>query len=55
MPGSFFYHEGLGVAPDMEKSFYWTLRAAERGDWDAYFVATETKSLASGRSPGASG
>lgn len=31
----YFYHEGLGVAPDMEKSFYWTLRAAEHGDWDA--------------------
>ncbi len=31
----YFYHEGLGVTPDLEKSFYWTLRAAEHGDWDA--------------------
>lgn len=30
-----FYHEGLGVEKDLEKSFYWTERAALHGDRDA--------------------
>ncbi len=31
----YFYYEGLGVGKDLEKSFYWTRRAAEHGDRDA--------------------
>lgn len=31
----YFYHEGLGVERDLEKSLYWTRRAAEHGDRDA--------------------
>lgn len=31
----YFYHEGLGVERDLEKSLYWTRRAAEHGDQDA--------------------
>ena len=30
----YFYHEGLGVAPDSEKALYWIQRAAEHGDRD---------------------
>lgn len=30
----YFYHEGLGVAPDPEKALFWTQRAAEHGDRD---------------------
>ncbi len=37
----YFYHEGLGVEKDMEKSFYWTRRAAEHGDWDAQYNLAE--------------
>lgn len=37
----YFYAEGLGVPKDMEKSFYWTERAAQHGDQDAqYNLAT---------------
>lgn len=31
----YFYYDGLGVDRDLEKSFYWTERAAEHGDRDA--------------------
>ena len=31
----YFYYEGLGVEQDLEKSLYWTRRAAEHGDRDA--------------------
>lgn len=31
----YFYLEGLGTERDLEKSFYWTRRAAEHGDRDA--------------------
>lgn len=30
----YFYHEGLGVAPDPAKAIYWTQRAADHGDRD---------------------
>ena len=33
----YFYHEGLGVEKDLEKSFYYTERAARHGDRDAQF------------------
>lgn len=33
----YFYSEGLGVPKDMEQALYWTLRAAEHGDWDAQY------------------
>lgn len=33
----YFYYEGLGVEKDLEKSFYWTKRAAEHGDRDAQY------------------
>lgn len=31
----YFYYNGLGVEKDLEKSFYWTERAAKHGDRDA--------------------
>lgn len=31
----YFYYDGIGVEKDLEKSFYWTNRAAEHGDRDA--------------------
>lgn len=37
----FFYYEGLGVERDLERSFYWTRRGAEHGDWDAQFNLAE--------------
>ena len=33
----YFYHEGLGVEKDLEKSFYYTECAARHGDRDAQF------------------
>jgi len=33
----YFYLEGRGVEKDLEKSFYWTERAAGHGDWDGQF------------------
>lgn len=35
MPDRVLFHEGLGVQKDLEKSFYWTKRAAKHGDRDA--------------------
>ena len=37
----YFYYEGIGVEKDMEKSFYWTERAAEHGDRDAQYNMAE--------------
>ena len=31
----YFYYKGLGIEKDLEKSFYWTERAARHGDRDA--------------------
>ncbi|WDV48062.1 tetratricopeptide repeat protein [Clostridiaceae bacterium M8S5] len=31
----YFYYEGLGIEKDIDKSFYWTERAAKHGDRDA--------------------
>ncbi len=33
----YFYLEGQGVEKDLDKSFYWTERAAIHGDWDGQF------------------
>lgn len=33
----YFYQESLGVEKDLEKSLYWTRRAAEHGDRDGQF------------------
>ena len=37
----YFYYEGLGVAKDMEKAFYWTQRAAKHGDRDGQYNLAE--------------
>lgn len=37
MPDRYFYLEGRGVEKDLDKSFYWTERAALHGDWDGQF------------------
>lgn len=33
----YFYLEGRGVEKDLDKSFFWTERAALHGDWDGQF------------------
>lgn len=33
----YFYLEGLGVEPDVEKAIYWTKRSAEHGDRDGQY------------------
>ncbi len=37
----YFYYDGVGIDKDMEKSFYWTKRAAEHGDRDAQYNLAE--------------
>lgn len=37
----YFYHDGIGVAQDLEQSFYWTERGALHGDWDAQYNLAE--------------
>lgn len=37
----YFYYEGLGADKDLEKSFYWTERAAKHGDRDAQYNLAE--------------
>lgn len=37
----YFYYDGIGVDKDLEKSYYWTKRAAEHGDRDAQYNLAE--------------
>lgn len=50
----YFYYQGLGVDRDLERSFYWTKRAAEHGDRDAQYNLAELfygPGVAAGRDP----
>lgn len=37
----YFYLEGIGVAKDVKRAFYWTKRGAEHGDRDAQYNLAE--------------